>query len=733
MKRSRRSVAATVVAACLILAACHRDDAGSATPKTVGHAALEKAQNALSQPAWLSHHLPATTVAYLRIPTPWGIIGAVPDGRSLDQVTASETNLKTIAGLREAIARDKVLADSGAAAYLIPLMVDLRSPIEAVASDPIGVMSPGTQVLVTMRLAQHTAAEVAARFAALGPAMTLAHPFDAHGDSQLPTGAPVHFDAASQRLFLLLGRQPASGTQLSALLASLAGASTDTPAAKAIATQERTIDDSGEGLFGWASLHGVGSLATGTIPQQAVGTLPGDLLSKADGVAFGAGSVDGHGTMQLRFHAPQSRLLGYLAPKQFAPDFKVAGSPRWVANLALPGAAQWQALEHNLTLDFGAERATAWRDALAAWKQKAGFDIADLTQWIGPELIAFEDDAGSYTALRVRDRQALYALLDRQAKSHGWRFDARPLDGLTIHELTVHGSEKPEDAAKRNYPGMAAISQLAARVGSHFYWVEDGDFLIFAKVPQALADRAAAHPSLRLDHWLKAQGYPGTDSLLGVTAVTHDAQRKTYYAYLQLLQIIDDVSGGEVDLMAMPAAHSLNLPHRGIAGLSLGVTDDGIAFRVNYEQQPLELIGASGNGSGMTAVAVVAIMAAIAIPAYQDYVIRSQVSEGLTLAAPAKAAVAAYREKHGRWPSTRAAAGLPPAMDMHGKYVDSVTLGTGGMVIVHFGSNAPSQADARLAGKTLELVPSLDNQTIHWRCRSDDLPAKVLPASCRQP
>ncbi|HEX2941623.1 MAG TPA: hypothetical protein VHO91_11285, partial [Rhodopila sp.] len=84
MNLSRRSVAAAVAAACFAIAACHRDDAATG-PATVDAATLQRAQDALSQPAWLRSHLPSTTVAYLRIPSPWGLIGAVPDGRSLDQ------------------------------------------------------------------------------------------------------------------------------------------------------------------------------------------------------------------------------------------------------------------------------------------------------------------------------------------------------------------------------------------------------------------------------------------------------------------------------------------------------------------------------------------------------------------------------------------------------------------------------------------------------------------------
>ena len=60
----------------------------------------------------------------------------------------------------------------------------------------------------------------------------------------------------------------------------------------------------------------------------------------------------------------------------------------------------------------------------------------------------------------------------------------------------------------------------------------------------------------------------------------------------------------------------------------------------------------------MIVVAIIGILAAIAMPAYQDYTIRAQVSEGLTLAAAAKAAVAEFYANKGKWPSDNSAAGM---------------------------------------------------------------------------
>lgn len=339
----------------------------------------------MSQPAWLRQHLPAHTEAYFRLPSPWGVVGAVPDGRPLDVVTAGKQNLQAIAQLREAIGNDKLIADSGAAPYVLPLLVDLRSPVEAAVVDPLGMMSPGSQALLTMRLAQRSPEAVNARFAALQtPALRLSKPLDASGNGMLIDKVPLHFDADSGRLFALLGKQGAQSAQLASLLADL-GTPPDNKTHASFAAQEQLIDPSGEGLFGWVSTGGVGGIAAAAIPTQKTGTLPGDLISKTDAIAFGTGSVDGHGSMQLRIHAPQSPLLGYFAPRQFDPSFKVAGTPRWVANLALPDHAQWQESQKNLSLDFGAEKAQKIRQFLARRKDDLGFTAEELTQWTGAD------------------------------------------------------------------------------------------------------------------------------------------------------------------------------------------------------------------------------------------------------------------------------------------------------------------------------------------------------------
>jgi type IV pilus assembly protein PilA len=116
----------------------------------------------------------------------------------------------------------------------------------------------------------------------------------------------------------------------------------------------------------------------------------------------------------------------------------------------------------------------------------------------------------------------------------------------------------------------------------------------------------------------------------------------------------------------------------------------------------------------MIVVAIVGILAAVAIPAYQDYTIRAQVTEGISLAGAAKAAVVESYGSNGTWPADNNAAGLGTATNIVGKYVTGVAV-TGNLVTVTFGGTANSA----ISGKTLFFTAGLSaNGDVAWQCGS---------------
>jgi type IV pilus assembly protein PilA len=133
----------------------------------------------------------------------------------------------------------------------------------------------------------------------------------------------------------------------------------------------------------------------------------------------------------------------------------------------------------------------------------------------------------------------------------------------------------------------------------------------------------------------------------------------------------------------------------------------------------------------MIVVAIIAILAAIAIPQYQNYLIRTQVSEGMNLADGAKTAVAEFYNNKGYFPTDNKSAGLPLAASINGKYVSGVNVGTTqGKITATFGKESNSKINADI------VVLSAYDQggSITWNCKSGtgtNVPDAYLPTSCR--
>ncbi|HGG8444360.1 TPA: pilin [Neisseria meningitidis] len=148
----------------------------------------------------------------------------------------------------------------------------------------------------------------------------------------------------------------------------------------------------------------------------------------------------------------------------------------------------------------------------------------------------------------------------------------------------------------------------------------------------------------------------------------------------------------------------------------------------------------------MIVIAIVGILAAVALPAYQDYTARAQVSEAILLAEGQKSAVTEYYLNHGIWPSDNSAAGVASSADIKGKYVEKVEV-KNGVVTAEMKS---SGVNKEIQGKKLSLWAKRQNGSVKWSCgqpvtrdkadKADDgvtaandkqIDTKHLPSTCR--
>ncbi|MGH8474429.1 MAG: pilin [Methylococcales bacterium] len=133
---------------------------------------------------------------------------------------------------------------------------------------------------------------------------------------------------------------------------------------------------------------------------------------------------------------------------------------------------------------------------------------------------------------------------------------------------------------------------------------------------------------------------------------------------------------------------------------------------MNRKQQGFTLIEL------MIVVAIIGILAAVAIPAYQDYTVRSQITEGLNMAAEAQAGVAEYYSTHGKLAANNTEAGMATAQSLTGNYITAVTVANG-KISVTYGNNANTQ----ISGKKMDINPyGNEAKEIVWICGNGTAP-----------
>ncbi|HEZ1935261.1 TPA: pilin [Neisseria meningitidis] len=149
----------------------------------------------------------------------------------------------------------------------------------------------------------------------------------------------------------------------------------------------------------------------------------------------------------------------------------------------------------------------------------------------------------------------------------------------------------------------------------------------------------------------------------------------------------------------------------------------------------------------MIVIAIVGILAAVALPAYQDYTARAQVSEAILLAEGQKSAVTEYYLNHGEWPGNNSSAGVASSSTIKGKYVKEVTVANGVITATMLSSGVNKE----IQGKKLSLWAKRQDGSVKWFCgqpvkrdatgaKADDVTAdsgtdkidtKHLPSTCR--
>ena len=129
----------------------------------------------------------------------------------------------------------------------------------------------------------------------------------------------------------------------------------------------------------------------------------------------------------------------------------------------------------------------------------------------------------------------------------------------------------------------------------------------------------------------------------------------------------------------------------------------------------------------MIVVAIIGILASLAIPAYQSYTIRAQISEGLNLAGPLRNATATFYNENGTFPADNAEAALETPGSYAGNYVESLSINDGVIEILY-----GNEANAQINGQTVTLTAIPNDGSVGWDCASGGfILDEYLPTACK--
>ncbi len=691
------------------------------TPPAIPPLAERALDNRISAPAWLRERMPVDALAYARIPSFWGLVSA-PKGSVLNKGLNSRANVDAVVATRAALGKN--IGNEDPVVRL--LLQHLASPVEAVMLKPDVAQVFAANVLVTARLDLKTIEEVNALFE--NPPeqkgmLSLERPISKEQPGMLKAGELpllMRFDAENQRLFLLGG--------MTLDTAVLDKATTLLKQAPLMQKEEQKIDASGQGVFAWVNTEQILPI----LPPEQIAQLQKSGLNKIKRIAVGAGVADGKGRLSLLLDAPGLSLasMGIGGSTDATPlpannlSLKASGKPGTVAILRLPDRASVDMAKNMMTLFMKGKELEDFNNGYAEISKQLGFDPTEIFEVFGQELVIFSDDLSEYIALAVRDDTKLVALLEK-IKATGAKVEERSKSGVTITHAALPSTWNKTllETGKKLGESRPQLLDMLGRIHDHYYWVREGRYLVFSAIPQDLMDRARYPEHMDIGKWLKeTQKQPGEHAVLQISTRFEDIPRKLYYTYLLGLSFVAEIAGSEFDLFSMPTAKELQLPDDGAYGLRITAGDPLYLMEITYENNPVEFLA----NQSMSTVAIAGIMAAIAIPAYQDYTGRALVTEGMVTASQARLWVTEQYAKNQRYPNAEEISQIIDSLQPQSKHVTEIKVKADNGVIV-----LELRGQSQLDGGHISLTPEVDaSGSLQWQC-SSDLPDKYLPASCR--
>ncbi|MDO4777455.1 MAG: hypothetical protein Q4A06_08385 [Cardiobacteriaceae bacterium] len=388
------------------------------------------------------------------------------------------------------------------------------------------------------------------------------------------------------------------------------------------------IDPNGDGLLLW--LRNNPLVLAGLSSERGGAWVQALQLLKLKSLALGYGTADdGHPRLQFNAEISPGGLRDFLPMAAPATDLAVHGELQALYAFTLPDAAQMRKILRIIEKGSGNPE-NLYQSLQSALASEFRIDTDLLFDALGTQWTVINDDFGTVFAAPRHERfDAAIAMLEQAGVATLEDAGDSGIRHLRLNIVPLLEKDPEFIAGMEKAPIIVALLSTPY----HVYWQDEGDYRVFATLPQPLMDRKRSKSGKHAGSYLAQGGISEPENSAFVMARIDHLARKHYYTRLHWLQYLADVAGVSIPMDRLPSPQMLNFPASGHIGAAISGDAENLRAEIRFENSHLDILHSSGYNA-FTGMASLGILSAIVLPAYQDYVKRANAMSGDTLIAP---------------------------------------------------------------------------------------------------